>query len=175
LASYLVELIDVMIAGRESGPETFSLLLHSLQVLEGEAVLPSLFLPAFELLLLTHTGYAPHLAGCQQCGLELLLDGEEAPSVFSPSLGGLLCSRCRGLGGAAMLVSAETLRLLRNAKVVDTEAFLVTTGSPRACRETRALMSSLLSRHLPRPLKSQAFLEQAGILSAAHVDDPRGE
>lgn len=174
LASYVTELIDAMVAGRESGPETYELLLHSLAVLEEQSRLSPLFLPVFELLLLTRVGYAPHLTGCQQCSVNL--DGDETPLLFSPSLGGLLCQNCHGQGGTTLRISPETLRLLRGFKknvVVDT--FLQATAPPHVYRETRALVSSLLARHLLRPLKSQAFLEQAGLFTGSHIDGSQEE
>ena len=168
LASYVAELLDAMVAGRESGPEMYDLLLHSLTILEEHDILSPLFLPVFQLVLLNHAGYAPHLSGCQQCGLSLA--GNEMPLIFSPGLGGLLCQNCRTQGGVTLSLSLETLHLLRSCKNVAVETFLQTMASPRAYRETRALVSSLLSRHLPRPLKSQAFLEQAGLPSDSHID-----
>jgi len=36
-------------------------------------------------------------------------------------------------------------------------------------------VTSLLSRHLTHPLKSQAFLEQLAAFSDSHVDGPKGE
>ena len=62
-ASYLTELIDVMVAGRESGQELYELLLQGLTALEEYTELPPLFLSTFELLLLAHTGYARMLTG----------------------------------------------------------------------------------------------------------------
>lgn len=171
-ASYLAELIDVMIAGRESGEETFALLLHGLTALEECHQLPPLFLPAFELLLLAYTGYAPNVEGCQQCGFPI---PGKTPVVFSPSLGGLLCVRCYGRGGATLLLSEETLRLLGNPKEMNPEMFLLTEASSRVCQEMRAVITGLLSRHLARPLKSRAFLEQTRFLNDSLVDDPRGE
>jgi len=168
LASYMAELIDVMIAGRESGAETYELLLRSLTVLEEQDRLSSLFLPVFELLLLTHAGYAPHLTGCQQCGLSLVVN--DKPLTFSSSLGGLLCQNCRAQGGGTLLLSPETLRLLHGLKIREVDACLRSMASPRVYRETRALVSSWLSRHLSRPLKSQAFLEQSSLLGDSQID-----
>lgn len=173
LASYIVELIDVMVAGREAGQETYALLLQSLTALDEYPVLSPLFLPAFELLLLTHAGYEPHLTTCQQCGVAMA--GDEIPLVFSPSLGGLLCPRCRGQGGATLLLAAETLHMLRTSKRAGLETFLAITASPRVYREARTLLTRLLSQHLSRPLKSLAFLEQAGLLNDAQVDASQGE
>lgn len=173
LASYVTELIDVMVAGREAGPETYELLLQSLTVLEEQDALSPLFLPAFELLLLTYTGYAPHLTGCQQCGVRFAED--ETPLIFSAGRGGLLCRNCRGQGGATLLLSLETLRLLRTLNEGARNASLKFTASARVCRETRALASAMLFRHLSRPLKSRAFLEQADLLSDSHVDGSQEE
>lgn len=172
-ASYLTELIDVMISGREAGEETYSLLLVGLTALEEQTDLSPLFLSAFELLLLMYTGYAPNITECQHCGLPL--NTFEGAVVFSPSRGGLLCFRCRDHGGMTIHLSDETAQVLRTAKVMSPASFLLTTPSPRACRETRATVSSLLARHLTRPLKSQAFLEQLGGLGNSHVDGPKEE
>ena len=68
LASYMVELADVMVAGREAGQEIYALLLHSLAALEESSPLPSLFLSAFELRLLVEVGYAPNMSACYVCG-----------------------------------------------------------------------------------------------------------
>ena len=59
LASYMVELTDVMVAGREAGQEIYTLLLHGLVSLEESSPLPALFLPAFELRLLVEVGLCP--------------------------------------------------------------------------------------------------------------------
>jgi len=173
LASYATELIDVMIAGREAGPEAYELLQHGLVTLEDQENLSPLFLPVFEFFLLTHVGYAPQLTACQQCGLSL--DGDETALVFSPSRGGLLCHKCRGQGGTTLLLSAETLRLLGGLKKGEPSASLTLTASSRVCRETRILISNILSRHLPRPLKSRAFLEQADPAGVSHIDGPQEE
>jgi len=172
-ASYLVELIDVMVTGRESGEETFALLLHGLTVLEECHELPLSFLPGFELLLLTYVGYAPNVEGCQQCGL--LIDRRTGSVAFSPSLRGVLCPRCHGKGGAALFLSEETVRLLSNPKERNPEMFLLMEMSSRVCREMRTVVTGLLSHHLARPLKSRAFLERTGFLGDSLVDDPKGE
>jgi DNA repair protein RecO (recombination protein O) len=172
-ASYVTELIDVMIAGREAGEEAYALLLAGLATLEEQSVLSPLFLPAFELLLLSYTGYEPNVTECQHCGV--FIGASEGPSVFSPSRGGLLCPRCHNYGGMTIHLSNDTVRVLTTAKTASPADFLKIFPSPRTLRETRAVVTSLLSRHLTRPLKSQAFLEQIGAFSNSHVDDPKGE
>jgi DNA repair protein RecO (recombination protein O) len=177
-ASYLTELMDVMIAGREAGHELYDLLLEGLTILEEQPSLPLLFLPAFELLLLIYSGYAPNIDGCQRCGLPLPPQPASVSSpsfMFSPSLGGLLCMRCRDLSGATIRLSSETFHLLENPQHLSPQTLLSTHAAPQTCRELRAMMNSLLTRHLTRPLKSRAFLEQAGLWTDSLVDDARGE
>jgi DNA repair protein RecO (recombination protein O) len=172
LASYAVELVDAMVAGREPGQEIYVLLLDSLTVLEEQTEWSLLFLPVFEFLLLAHVGYEPSLTGCQRCGIPLQEDLRQV--AFSPSLDGLLCTNCREHGGTTLVLSVETLQLLRRSKRTGLKAFLSTLMSPRVYGEIRALTARLLTRHLSRPLKSLAFLEQTGITRDSSIDAQEG-
>lgn len=173
LASYVTELIDVMIADREAGEEAYSLLLAGLTTLEEQPVLSAIFLPAFTLLLLSCTGYAPNVTECQHCGM--VIGTSEGAAAFSPSRGGLLCQRCHDSGGMILHLSEDTVKVLRTAKTTPPADFLLLSPSSRTARETRAAVTSLLSRHLTHPLRSQTFIEQLGILGDSHVDGPKGE
>jgi DNA repair protein RecO (recombination protein O) len=173
LASYASELVDVMVTGREAGQETYTLLLESLQVLEHAARISPVFLPMLELQVLTQTGYAPHLIDCQQCGRALTEDA--APWVFSPSVGGLLCTHCRDHGGATLLLSVGTIRFLSATRTPDIATVLNRFASPRVYKELRALAGGMLSRHLQRPLKSRAFLEQVQLVPDDSVDAQQEE
>lgn len=173
IASYVCELVDVMVTGREAGQEIYTLLLNSLQILEETGSASRTFLPTFELLLLTHTGYAPHLTDCQQCGRDTNI--KEAPWVFSPSLGGLLCSQCSDQGGAVIALSGDTIHFLAATKNRDITGVLSPAASLQVSQELRALARSMLSRHLHRPLKSRAFLAETSFLEHDSVDAPPGE
>lgn len=180
LASYVVELADIMVAGREAGQEMYDLVLTGLNTLEDETSLSPVFYSLFALHMLHRAGYAPDLTRCQQCGTVL---GEESPEdaptlSFSSELGGLLCHRCHGQGGTILQLSPQTLSVLRRYQ--DTPTKIQTPISldipARARNELRALVTRLLSRHLSRPLKSIGFLEQAGIhTQSAEIDAPGGE
>lgn len=174
LASYMVELTDVMVAGREAGQEIYTLLLHGLVSLEESSPLPALFLPAFELRLLVEVGYAPNLSSCCVCGTSLPLRTADGPAlVFSPSLSGLLCPRCDAQGGATFRLAPETLRLLQtwlaSERISDMDS---DHRSPRIYQETRSLVSRLLAQHLSRPLKSLAFLERVDVSPVSSVSGP---
>ena len=170
-ASDMAELTDVMVAGREAGQETYLLLLHSLSALEDPPVLPTLFLPAFELRLLIDAGYAPNMTDCQLCGTALTPDDHTL--AFSPSLSGLVCSQCAAQAGATFRLSTETLMLFQVWLTSKQSVFPLPDISLRAVQETRGLVSRLLTQHLPRPLKSATFLDQMNIVSHASIDDPQ--
>ncbi len=183
LASYMVELTDVMVAGREAGQEIYTLLLHGLISLEELSPLPALFLPAFELRLLVEVGYAPNLSSCCICGTSLPLCTANGPALlFSPSLSGLLCPRCDTRGGATFRLAPETLSLLQTWLASEYLPDVCPDDrSPRISQETRSLVSRLLAQHLPRPLKSLAFLERVDVSSVsaipghvACIDDTQG-
>ncbi len=171
LASYMVELTDVMVAGREAGQEIYTLLLHGLVSLEESSPLPALFLPAFELRLLVEVGYAPNLSSCCICGTSLPLRTTDGPTLpFSPSLGGLLCPQCDAQGGATFRLTPETLSLLQTWLASEHLPDVISDGrSPRISQETRSLVSRLLAQHLPRPLKSLAFLERVDVSPVSSV------
>jgi DNA repair protein RecO (recombination protein O) len=173
LASYISELLDVMVTGREAGQETYALLLASLQVLEDAANLSPAFLPTLELQVLAHTGYAPHLIDCQQCGRDPR--AEELTWVFSPSVGGLLCAHCRDHGGATLLLSPDTVQFLSTTRQAGESTPLNIFATPRVYKELRAMAGGMLSRHLQRPLKSRVFLEQAQLFAEDSVDATQGE
>ncbi|HXG22380.1 MAG TPA: DNA repair protein RecO [Methylomirabilota bacterium] len=172
LASYLCELIDAMVTGREAGEETYTLLLETLQLLENPGDISPASLPAFELLLLAHTGYAPHFTDCHQCGRELT---EASSWVFSPGLGGLLCAECRDRGGSTVVLSVDTVHFLADIKHAPLAAVLNFPAPPRVSKELRAVAGAMLARHLHRPLKSRVFLEQTYRLTDDSVDARQGE
>ena len=184
LASYVVELADVMVAGREAGQEMYDLVLAGLSTLEDTTKLSPVFSSLFALHILHHAGYAPDLTTCQQCGTVLAEElaeesAEDAPTLsFSSHLGGLLCQRCHGQGGTILQLSPQTVSVLLRYQETPTQIQIpLSLDIPaRARNEMRALVTRLLSRHLTRPLKSVAFLEQAGIQTQQpEIDAPVGE
>lgn len=175
-ASYLCELIDAMVSGREADQETYILLLKSLNVLEESSKLSPAFLPAFELLLLIRTGYAPHLTNCQQCDRDV--NEGKSPWAFSPNSGGLLCAFCHAQGfvtGATIVLSNNTVHFFASIRDGDVAVALSSEVPRQVAKELRALAGSMLSRHLHRPLKSRAFLDQVQLPVDDSVDAPSGE
>ena len=107
LGSYFAELTEVMVPEGQTAPEVLSLLLNALYALDSlDRPLP-LVKAAFELRLLTLSGFAPALNGCALCGRE-----PEDP-VFHLREGVLHCRGCRLAGGISLPLSRGTLAAMR--------------------------------------------------------------
>src|SRR5204862_360103 len=87
--SYVLELTDRMVFGRESGHEVYRLALDALTLLDAGAPADPV-LRAFELHLLAASGYAPALDRCRACGRAA---EREDPRYLTLERGGLVCRR----------------------------------------------------------------------------------
>ena len=151
---YVAELYDKFTEEAEQNRPLFQLLSATFAVLDRTAHL-DLALRAFELNLLSMMGYRPHFHRCAACG-ELL--GEEADR-FSPTLGGMLCPRCRSADRNALPISTTAFKLLRYLQTQPYEAIEQMTISPEPRADATSMMRAYLRQLLERDLKSIAFLE----------------
>jgi DNA repair protein RecO (recombination protein O) len=155
-ASYILELTDRMVRGREAGPEAYELVRDALGMLE-RTVADTGVLRAFELHLLRVTGYEPALDRCRRCGSAAGSDGMYA----QPARGGILCARCRG-DGRSYVISRGTLDRLMALQstsfdVPDATAFAL---QPGVAAEARALLRSFFAANLTAPLASERLLDE---------------
>jgi len=157
LASYVLELTDLTIRGRESGPETYELVRDALALLERSDPEVGL-VRAFELHLLRLTGYEAALDRCRRCGAAL---APAEPVYAQPARGGLLCGRCRGDGRSYVISSAtlERLAALQHASFAapDARGFAL---APAVAAEARALLRSFLAATVTFPLASERLLDE---------------
>lgn len=107
LGSYFAELTDVMVPEGQTAPELLSLLLNALYALDQLDRPRALVKAAFELRLLSLSGYAPGLEACAVCGRE-----PEEP-VFHLREGLLHCRSCKLQGGISLPLSPATLSAMR--------------------------------------------------------------
>jgi DNA repair protein RecO (recombination protein O) len=154
LGSAAVEAVAAGVEEGEASPELFSLLADGLDLLEG-ATRPALVTQGFFLHLLRLLGYRPELSECVQCRAPVpaQLDGH-----LSPSLGGLLCARCRVSVSDALPASSTALGFLRGAsdstlRVIDRISIL-----PLVLQEVSKILLAFLRHVLGRPLRSAEFL-----------------
>jgi DNA repair protein RecO (recombination protein O) len=150
-AGYATELVASFTAERVPNPRVFELLRSFFSALGGGEA-RSLRLRAFELALLGEVGLAPGLERCVRCGADAC--GEAG---FDVREGGLVCPSC--FTHRTQPFSAHERRLM---------ALLAGAGLPAGEADERDLplesvrrhLQSFLARHLSRPLRSAAFLQQ---------------
>ena len=149
--SYVLELADRMVHGREPGAEVYRLVLEAVVLLDdGVAVTP--LLRAFELHLLAATGYTPDLDRCRGCGRPT---GD--PAYLAAARGGLFCRACVPTGEPVRLVSrAASVGLTRLARAPLADA----AGGATLPAEATAVTEQLLAAVITAPMRSRAFLER---------------
>ncbi len=150
-STYVVELIDSMVEGREAEPAIFDLTEEMLQRIDSspEAPAPE-WLRYFEMRLLTLAGLEPQLERCVRCQQ---LPTDDSGFHFNPRTGTMLCQVCAdGSGMAVSSAAVQYLAALRNgsAKI-----------SPAASAgEIRVLLQTFIAHHVRRPLRSPALLRE---------------
>lgn len=160
-ASVMAEILDRSVEERDPHPEVFRLLLECLRSVDRSAH-PDLVALLFELQLLAHLGYEPHLGGCVAGGAG---EKETPVAAFSPSLGGTLCAGHARSRGDAMPMGAETLALgqaLLRVAAPDGESLdaLGSRASAAARRELEKTVRSHLQYRIERPVRSMDFVRE---------------
>jgi DNA repair protein RecO (recombination protein O) len=159
-ASYMLELADRMVRGREAGPETYELVRDALALLDRSQAEPGL-LRAFELHLLRLTGYEPALDRCRRCGVGV---SAETGMYAQPARGGLLCGRCRG-EGRSYVISRPTLERLTalQQRALDAADARELALEPGVAAEARALLRGFLAAAVTVPLASERLIDELQI------------
>lgn len=151
--TYVLELADRMVFGREAGGEVFRLVLRTFELLDA-ATPPEPLLRAFELHLLTLTGYAPAFDRCRGCGGPTSI----GPVYLAIERGGLVCRSCIQPGEPVRPISTATAavchRLARGR--LDEAAQL----PGESLEEASRVAEHLLAQVLTAPLRSRRFLER---------------
>jgi DNA repair protein RecO len=151
-----------MTVGRDSGREVYHLLHQALTLLDRQAPIEAV-LRAFELHLLTATGYAPALDRCRGCSTSLHR-GDTAFLVVER--GGLSCRRCIPPGELVRPFAAETARVLSQ---LATRPLADAAAIGPIPAEARVVAEHLLTAVATGPIRSRAFLTRSRIDSTPPV------
>jgi len=154
--SYVLDLTDRMTVGRDSGHDIHRLLHEALALLDGGAPIEPL-LRAFELHLLTASGYAPALDACRGCGVEL---GRETVAYLVVERGGLTCRRCVPTDEVVRPFSATTAQWLAR---LASRPLADTASVERIPHEAHVVAEQLLAIAAAGPLRSRAFLARSRV------------
>ncbi|WP_321369833.1 DNA repair protein RecO [uncultured Desulfuromusa sp.] len=151
LASYGVELVELMLDEGQPHPAVFELLCCFLDFLErGGDIFSAKLL--FELRLIYLLGYMPHLLHCSEC--LKIFDGELIR--FDAIRGGSLCLSCAGSAGLA--VGLGTVGSLARSLNVGHKQFDGFSFGQKTLQEANLILQQVLQQVLPREPKSMQFL-----------------
>lgn len=151
LGSYFAELCETLTAENAPAPEVLSLLLNALYALSQLKKPCEQVRAAFELKLLTLSGYEPLLSECAVCG---------APSPSEPVLdvqqGVLLCRRCAGLSGGHPL-DEGALSAMRHIVRAPGKRMLSFSLAPPSQRLMNAACEAFVRAQLEKDFHTLAF------------------
>ncbi len=155
-ASYAVELLDRFTYEDES--ENYPVYVLLTEVLHRIATEPDpwLALRYYEIRLLDHLGYRPHLFHCARCGKEI----QPVDQYVSPLAGGVLCPECGAKEREAWKISVEVLKYLRHFQRSSYTEAKRANPSPQVQAELETLMQKYFTYLLERNLNSPAFLKK---------------
>lgn len=108
-AYYLGELIDLFLQDADAHPAVFALFRDALSALALAVVPADLVLRHFELHLLGSTGFGPQLTSCLICRSDI----QPEENLYSATMGGIVCPRCRHQAVAASPIDIDSLKTLR--------------------------------------------------------------
>ena len=143
LATYFLQVCDVVAQEDDPNEEILSLLLNSLYAL-AKLNKPQLFIKAvFELRLMCIVGFLPDLRGCLVCG-------KEECERFNITQGTLQCATCSAGADIRMPLSAGSLAAMRYICACEPKKLLAFTLSEQAMTELANISESYLSTRLER-------------------------
>lgn len=151
LASYFAEMTETVTAEDIPCAEILSLLLNALYALDTLGKDPALVRAAFELKLLSLSGYEPLLADCAMCGA-----AEPTEPVFDAAQGVVLCRKCAGPSGGAPL-DAGALAAMRHIVGAPAKRMLAFALEPPSRARLSAACEVFVTAQLDRRFKTLDF------------------
>ena len=152
-STYVLEVIDCMVEGREAEPPLFDLaeeLLREIDESYPRPLAPDL-LRYFEARLLELTGFEPRLDTCSRCARPA---GAAETLRFNPRTSTLQCDRCSdGSGMTVSPAAVEAILRLRRRHLDPGLANALAT-------EVRVVLQTAIAHHVRRPLRSPALLRE---------------
>ena len=167
-ASYVVELVNRSFEEYDNTHKpVYDLLCDTLRELAGERDI-RILLPAFEVKLIAHLGYAPVLDRCMNCGKQRTrltsADLPEPPQKHLPAFhlaqGGVLCPRCKTLKKGAINLNPQTIECLQHFLETHISQLQPPAFSQEIHQELRSLLTSYIQYHLGITLKTDRFVKK---------------
>jgi DNA repair protein RecO (recombination protein O) len=152
-SAYLVEMTDRMLGDEEGSAYLFGQLKAGLSGIESNKDM-QIVVHLYEMKMFELAGYLPVTANCVSCGAEAGLVS------FSPSMGGVLCIRCKHKDPASFPVTEGTLKLLKLFPVMDMSRLGAVNVKAETKEQLKICMKAYMDTHIGINWKSRGFIEQ---------------
>jgi DNA repair protein RecO (recombination protein O) len=152
---YVAELIDGFSQENLANQPLYDLTVRTLRRLETAPDL-DLVLRAFEVALLSLTGFRPQLFRCLHCDAPL----QPQANRFSVRLGGALCPECTAADTSALPVSVAALKMMRNLQANEDSMLQVRDLPAQVHREVETRLQDYIIYRLEAKPRSLTFLER---------------
>lgn len=153
-ALYAAELLDRFTEERSENFTLYRLLLDTLRRLERNEH-SDLALRFLEMGLLTQLGYRPELGRCVVCASDLAAETH----AWAPSVGGVVCARCRPRVDVVRPLSVNALKLLRLLQGERFQDVARVRVGPELLEEVERHLRDAVRFALERDVRSAAFLD----------------
>lgn len=151
LGSYFAELTDTLVPEGQSAPELLKLLLNALYALDALDRPLGLVKAAFELRLLSLSGFAPNLEACALCGKE----PEQARLHLREGL--LHCRGCKIGSGISLPVNPAVLSAMRYIIRCDSKRLFSFRVDDESVRQLESVCESYVLTQLERGFRTLDF------------------
>jgi DNA repair protein RecO (recombination protein O) len=174
-ASYITEFLNKLFEEHDNThKEVYFLVCDTFRTLAASENLRNI-LPAFEIKLLAHLGYAPILDRCTVCGTTKLAtetqshrDKQDSGSQsrsnkllgFSSSTGGVLCQRCKPLKKDTIDISLQSVNILRRFLHTGIKQISTIPMPKGKFHEIKTLLTNHFQYHVGISLKTEAFVQK---------------
>ena len=153
IAMYLAELTSNLAAEEIQTEDCLELLIAAFKQLCKAKQLPILIKSAFELKLLSMTGYMPDLIACNDCGKY-----ESDIFYFDISNGSLLCEDCIRKQHLTANITSPVLAAMRYIVFSDATKIYNFTLGKKNTAYLNGITDAFVQYHLDKPMKSHQFL-----------------
>jgi len=155
LASYMVELTEILFPLGVASRRAFQLLKGSFDELEGDESIEKMRL-IFEAKAMALGGYGISLDKCCRCGRAYAGEGR---AVFDRSRGAISCLRCKQESALAPVLSPASVKALRMIQAMPWAGAREVGLDPEALMELKGVLKLHIDYRIGRRLKTTAFLE----------------
>ncbi|MBB6217914.1 DNA repair protein RecO (recombination protein O) [Anaerosolibacter carboniphilus] len=153
--AYILELTESIITEGQTNNRLFHSLLSCLSVLAKMEKAYETVVKAYELKLLSYSGYKPELDRCVYCG-----KAGESVIKFSSKEGGTICRSCFGQDIYAMRISSTTINVMKYLMNTDLEQIARLRVKSDIMEELNKILKHYISTHLEKSkFKSLQFLD----------------